>query len=152
MPKGECALSITGWSLVRFLHVVAAMTWVGGQILLSVVVLPVLRGHLEPEQRGPLVRAAATRFARIANRGLFPILIASGTAMAWHRGVSVESLTGPGYGRLLGLKLLVVTASIVLAVVHGRMATARPKLARPLALAGLGAALTIVVFATALVP
>lgn len=32
----------TGWSIVRFLHVLAAMGWVGGQLMSSVVVLPAL--------------------------------------------------------------------------------------------------------------
>jgi hypothetical protein len=40
----------------------------------------------------------------------------------------------------------------VLAAVHGSLATARPRLVRPLALAGLGSSLGIVIFATALVP
>lgn len=41
-------MSVTGWSLVRFAHVLCAMGWVGGQLLLSVVVLPVLRSNVEP--------------------------------------------------------------------------------------------------------
>jgi uncharacterized membrane protein len=41
-------MSVTWWSLVRFVHVLAAMVWVGGQLVLSGVVLPVLRADLEP--------------------------------------------------------------------------------------------------------
>ena len=41
-------MSVSGWSLIRFVHVLAAMGWVGGQLLLSVVVLPVLRQQLRP--------------------------------------------------------------------------------------------------------
>lgn len=145
-------MTVNGWSLVRFVHVVAAMGWVGGQLLLSAVVLPVLRSHLAPAERAPLVRHTATRFAVIANFGLLPALIATGIALAWHRGVTFGSFDDPGYGRLLGIKLVLVVVSIALAAVHGTLATARPRLARPLAIAGLASSLAIVVLATALVP
>lgn len=145
-------MKVDGWSLVRFAHVVAAMGWVGGQLLLSGVVLPVLRAQLEPAARGPLVRATARRFALVANAVLLPALLVTGIALAWHRGVTFGSFDDPGYGRLLGIKLVLVVASIGLAAVHGTLATARPRLARPLALTGLAVSLAIVVFATALVP
>ena len=145
-------MTVNGWSLVRFVHVVAAMGWVGGQLLLSAVVLPVLRAQLGPAERGPLVRSTARRFALVANVVLLPALVATGIALAWHRGVTFGSFDDPGYGRLLGIKLVLVGASVALAAVHGSLAMARPRLARPLAMAGLASSLAIVVFATALVP
>jgi hypothetical protein len=36
---------------VRFVHVVLAMAWVGGQLLLSLLVLPVLRRRLDAATR-----------------------------------------------------------------------------------------------------
>ncbi|MGH9275028.1 MAG: hypothetical protein ACRDZU_10310, partial [Acidimicrobiales bacterium] len=80
-------MSVNGWSLVRFVHVTAAMGWVGGQLLLSLVVLPVLRAQLDAEARGPLVRVTARRFALVANAVLLPALLATGLALMWHRGV-----------------------------------------------------------------
>lgn len=145
-------MGVSGWSLVRFAHVVAAMGWVGGQLLLSAVVLPVLRAEVEPRIRGPLVRSTARRFALVANAVLLPTLLISGVAVATHRGVTWETFGNAGYGRLLGLKLVFVAASVVLAAVHGTLATSRRRIARPLALAGLASSLLIVVFATALVP
>lgn len=145
-------MSVNTWSLVRFVHVVAAMGWVGGQLLLSTVVLPVLRSQLPPAVRVPLVRRTAQRFALVANVGLLPALVATGIALAWHRGVTFGSFDDPGYGRLLGIKLVLVVVSIALAAGHGTIAMARPHLARPLAVAGLVSSLAIVVFATALVP
>ena len=145
-------MSVNTWSLVRFVHVVAAMGWVGGQLMLSAVVLPVLRSQLPPAVRVPLVRRTAQRFALVANVGLLPALVATGIALAWHRGVTLGSFDDPGYGRLLGIKLVLVVVSIALAAGHGTIAMARPHLARPLAVAGLVSSLAIVVFATALVP
>lgn len=101
-----------------------------------------------------MVRQTARRFALVANVGLLPALVATGIALAWHRGVTFGSFDDPGYGRLLGIKLVLVlvVVSIALAAVHGTIAMARPQLARPLAIAGLVSSLAIVVFATALVP
>lgn len=145
-------MSITSWSLVRFAHVVAAMGWVGGQLVLSAVVLPVLRAEMTAAARGPLVRVTGRRFGLVANVILLPTLLATGVALAAHRGVTLGTLGEPGYGRLLAIKLVFVAASVVLAAVHGTLATRRPQIARPLAIAGLASSLLIVVFATALVP
>lgn len=145
-------MSVNTWSLVRFLHVTAAMGWVGGQLLLSAVVMPVVRKHLSPQERGPLVHATARRFGTVANIVLLPTLLATGLALAWHRGVTMSTFQDPGYGRLLGIKLVLVVLAVVLAAVHGIIASRHPKSARPLAMSGLGVSLLIVVFATALVP
>ena len=146
-------MTITGWSVVRFLHVLAAMGWVGGQVLLSIVVLPALRtSGLEPEVRVQLVRATAMRFAVIANAVLLPTLLVTGLSLAAHRHLSWRILGDPGYGRLFAVKMALVVTSVGIAAVHGILATSRPRSARPLAIAGLAASMAIVVFATALVP
>ena len=145
-------MSVSLWSLVRFLHVLSAMGWVGGQLALSVVVLPVMRKRLSPSMRGPLIRETALRFAALANLVLLPVLVVTGLALASHRGLTPSSLGQPGYGRLLAIKLTLVVLSIGLAGLHGFLAVRRPGQARPLAIAGLASSVGIVVFATALVP
>lgn len=145
-------MSVTGWSLIRFVHVLCAMGWVGGQLLLSGIVLPVLRAELPVETRVPLIHHTARRFALIANVALLPLLLVTGIALAWHRGVTFGSFADAGYGRLLGIKLVFVGASVGLAAAHGVLASRRPSIARPLAIAGLFSSIAIVVFATALVP
>ena len=145
-------MTVTGWSLVRFVHVLSAMGWVGGQLLLSLVVLPVIRTDLDDAIRAPLVRRTAKRFGLISNAALLPLLLLSGIALAAHRGVEIAHLGDPGYTRLLSIKLVLVILSISLAATHGLLATSRPRLARPLAITGLATSVGIVVFATALVP
>jgi hypothetical protein len=46
---------LTAWSLVRFVHVLSAMTWVGGQLLLSLL-LPILRRRLPTPTRARRVQ------------------------------------------------------------------------------------------------
>jgi putative copper export protein len=99
-----------------------------------------------------VLRATGRRFGLIANAVLLPTLLATGVAIAAHRGLTFETLGKPGYGRLLGIKLVFVAASVVLAAAHGTLASRRPRIARPVAIAGLVSSLLIVVFATALVP
>jgi putative copper export protein len=145
-------LSVTGWSLVRFVHVLCAMVWVGGQLVLSGIVLPVLRSGLDPAAREVVAPRAARRFGLVANVALLPLLLASGIALAWHRGVTIGTFEEPGYGRLLGTKLVLVAAAIALAALHGIKASRNPGSGRPYAIASLAASVGIVVFATALVP
>jgi uncharacterized membrane protein len=57
------------WALVRFVHFLSAMAWVGGQLLLSLLVLPVLRRRLDPASRAPLAREVGVRF------GLFTVAV-----------------------------------------------------------------------------
>jgi uncharacterized membrane protein len=72
-------MSDTGWLAIRWLHVLAMALFVGGQLVLVVAVIPMLRG----EQR-PALRAIARRFGW-ASLGALAVLIATGSALASHR-------------------------------------------------------------------
>jgi uncharacterized membrane protein len=67
------------WLAVRWLHVLAMAFFVGGQMLLAFVVVPVLRGAPD---RAPL-RAAARRFG-YGTLVAIGVLLATGIAMASH--------------------------------------------------------------------
>jgi uncharacterized membrane protein len=64
------------WTLMRFLHVLGIGFFVGGQVMLAVVVVPALRG-----QDRELMRSAAKRFG-VASVVALVVIIASGSAMA----------------------------------------------------------------------
>jgi putative copper export protein len=145
-------MSVNGWSLVRFVHVLSAMCWVGGQLTLSLLVLPVLRAEIDPEIGRAVVRKTATRFGLVANALLLPLLIGTGLALAAHRHVEWSTLSEGGYGRLLSIKLALVVVSITLAGLHGVLASRRAGGARAVAIVSLASSVGIVVFATALVP
>ena len=98
------------WDAVRvFLHVLAATIWVGGQLTLAGLV-PGLRA-LSPEAP----RAVARRFNRIAWPA-FGVLVATGI---WNVLV-LEPDWDSDYGRTVMVKVLVVTASGVTALVHSQ--------------------------------
>ena len=116
------------WDAVRvFLHVLAATIWVGGQLTLAGLV-PGLRA-LAPDAP----RAVARRFNRIAWPA-FGVLVATGI---WNVLV-LEPDWDSDYGRTVMVKVLVVTASGVTALVHSQ-ARSRAALAAFGALSGLTA-------------
>ncbi len=66
------------WFVARWLHVLAAMFFLGGQLMLAAVIVPVLRGG----DRVAL-RAIARRFG-IGTLIAFALLVATGIPMAFH--------------------------------------------------------------------
>lgn len=144
---------ITLWSLVRFLHVAGAIVWVGGQLTLAVVVTPIARRQLAPPELAALMRPVGMRFAAVANAVVLPALVATGIALAWHRGVTFDSFSFPGYGRTLGIKIGLAVVSVAAAALHGVLSVqGRRGPARVVATAGLGVSLAVVLLATSLVP
>jgi putative copper export protein len=72
-------ICMTFWNAVLWLHLVAMAFFLGGQLMLAAVVVPVLRGA---EDREPL-RAAARRFGD-GSLIAFVVLLFTGAAMASH--------------------------------------------------------------------
>jgi uncharacterized membrane protein len=70
---------MTFWNAVLWLHLLAMAFFVGGQLMLAAVLVPVMRGA---EDRTPL-RVAARRFG-VGSLIAIAVLIATGAAMASH--------------------------------------------------------------------
>ena len=107
------------WDTVRlFLHVLAATIWVGGQLILAVLV-PVLR-RFGADAPG----AAARRFNQVA-WSAFGVLVVTGI---WNI-VAVRSQIShsASYRTTLIVKLAVVVVSGVTAALHVRSRTARSR-------------------------
>lgn len=139
------------WSLIRFAHVAGAALWVGGQLALSLVIRP-LAGHLlDAEAKDRFVAAVGRRFGMLTGAIFLPVQLATGWAMAWHKGVTWASLTEPGYGRTLATKLGLFVLVMLAAAAHGiAYSKGRADLARALAVVSLVGSLGIVLLATAL--
>ncbi|MCF4136247.1 hypothetical protein L1856_04145 [Streptomyces sp. Tue 6430] len=139
------------WSLVRFAHVAGAALWVGGQLALSLVVLPLARHLLAPDAKDRFTAAAGRRFGLLTGTVFLPVQLGTGWAMAWHRGVTWASLAEPGYGRTLATKLALFVVVMLAAAGHGiAHARGRADLARALAVVSLVGSLGVVLLATAL--
>jgi uncharacterized membrane protein len=71
--------AVTFWNGVLWLHLLAMAFFVGGQLMLAAVVVPVLRGREE----GIPMRAAAQRFG-VGTLVAIGVLVVTGAAMAGH--------------------------------------------------------------------
>ncbi len=138
------------WTVVLFVHVSAAIFWVGGQLMLVFVVMPLLRRAASPEMIGTIARTSGRRFARISNFGLFPALIVTGPLLAWHDGVRFHNFSST-FDHVLALKVFVVVVVLGFAAAHGvasKRLTRRG--VRSLALLTTGLSVLIVALAAAL--
>jgi putative copper export protein len=103
---------MSGWTLIRFLHLVGIVFFVGGQLVLLVAVTPVLRRGGDDT----LTRAIARRFG-IASVAALALIVATGVAMASHLGAWDRPV--------LQAKLAVIVPIGVLSALHIASAKAR---------------------------
>ena len=95
---------------LRFIHVLAAVVWLGGMLFIALVLVPVVRGLDDPALRTRLVHAAGVRFRTVGWITL-GLLVASGLGNLWLRPYLLEL---PRFQTKLGL----VALALILAAVH----------------------------------
>lgn len=142
---------VTWWSVLRFVHVLSAAMWVGGQLTLSLLLLPLLRRRLPDDLRGALSTSVGRRFGLYTLTVFLPVQVATGAGLAAEHGVTFADLARPGYGRTLLAKLAVFAAVLAVSGLHGwAHGSGRTGLARGLALGSLLGSCVIVLLAAAL--
>lgn len=147
--RSETVLTI--WTVVRFLHVLGAALWVGGQLTVSLVVLPLARRSLDDERRATLLTAVGRRFGILTAAFFLPLQIGTGVALAWRKGVTWESLLLPGYGQILTAKLVLFALVMVAAALHGEASSrGYPVFARVMAITSVVASVGVIALAAAL--
>lgn len=130
-----------------WLHIVAAMAWVGGMIFLVSSVIPLKK----PE----LTIAAARRF-RVVGWIALATLLVTGVFNVMHRGYRLEHFVSGEvflghWGRTLALKLACVAFVVVLSLVHDLRAEKGGTFARVSGRITFMVSLAIVALATTLV-
>ncbi len=110
----------TVYLLAVFLHVCAAIAWIGGMVFLVAVVVPELRK--DPQALRTTMQTFGRRFRTVGWIALVT-LIATGTFNILHRGYSLgdifSGLVFAGdWGRILAHKLALVGVILVLSGVH----------------------------------
>lgn len=140
---------MTGITIARIAHILAAIIWVGGTAFLVTVGVPYARS-LDPEQRVRALSELGKRF-RPWGWASLALLVVSGLYMMLRLHVaSWDTLTGTSYGRLLLTKIALVAVVIVLTAVHGlvlgpRAASGQASPSAVRAVARSGAILSIVI-------
>lgn len=108
-----------------WLHILAAMTWVGGMVVFVAAVMPYFRLRADAD-KAAFLDWFGPRF-RLVSWIAFSILIVTGSFNLWARGVGISDLlraawwTTP-FGRVFAVKLTLVIAAIAISSTHERMA------------------------------
>ena len=97
------------------LHILAAVTWIGGMIFLSLVLAPLVRGRKAAPEFMALFRSAALRFRPIVWVAI-AVLLATGPMLLSLRGVQVSSPTS--WTGIVTVKLMLVALLLLLTLLH----------------------------------
>lgn len=118
-------LSISGATVVLWLHVLAACIWIGGQVVVAALI-PLLRGT------DGLAAVAGRRYQAVAWPA-FAVLVVTGIINVSAAGLQWSHLLESAAGRTLAVKLGLVALSGLAAAVHAFLQAPRrsPGAARP---------------------
>ena len=104
-----------GASLLIWLHLVAAISWVGGMIFLSLVLVPVLKREPFASQKALLFRTIGRRFRAVV-WGAIAVLLFTGPLLLHQRGLPIADPLG--WPMVLGVKLGLVAILLILTLTH----------------------------------
>jgi len=112
---------MTWYELTVYIHVVAAIVWVGGILFLGLIAVPAAR-RLAPDVRTHLLGELGRRF-RFVGYMLLGVLIATGIVQSAFRGATLAnvldgSFFATSFGRTLGFKLLFFTLMLAASIAH----------------------------------
>jgi putative copper export protein len=108
-PSDAGDLSIA--EIMDWLHLVAALVWGGGLLVLSWALLPRLMKH--GDRATQLLGGMASRFSRIAG-GAVGFIALTAPYQTWAYGGGVEELTTTHYGRIVVAKLVLFSMLVAL--------------------------------------
>lgn len=101
--------------LLTWFHVLAAVSWIGGMIFLSVVLVPVLKREPFASQRGLLFRTIARRFRAVV-WGAIAVLLFTGPLLLHQQGIPIADPWG--WPRVLAAKLGLAAILLLLTLIH----------------------------------
>jgi uncharacterized membrane protein len=91
--------------LVRFVHILSAIVWVGGMLFIALVLVPTARALGDAASRARLIRESGRRFRTVAWTAL-AVLVLTGVLNLWLQPSLLESPRFHGKIGLVGLALL----------------------------------------------
>jgi uncharacterized membrane protein len=104
--------------IVRWLHVTAAIVFIGPQVFLAFIAMPAMRTIEDARVRQAAVRRMTMGFGILGFAAL-AVLVATGIWQYYEFEQWIKSDVYPRYFFLIQAKLLLVTLVIALTVVHG---------------------------------
>ena len=102
--------------LIRWLHVTAAVAWIGGNLILAMVIVPYFKKSVAPVERIKILTLIGKRFEPIV-WGCAAILFFTGMFNVFRAiGGDIEAIKL--FMRTLGIKLLLFVILLILTVIH----------------------------------
>jgi copper resistance protein D len=101
--------------LLVWLHLLAAIAWIGGMLFLSVVLVPVLKREPFASQKAILFRTTAWRFRAVV-WGAIAVLLLTGPLLLHERGIPIADPSG--WPKILATKLGLVAILLLLTLIH----------------------------------
>ncbi len=98
--------------IIIWIHLVAAMFWIGGMLFFVLVFIPSLQEDLSNTQKTALISRVGKRF-RTSGWIALGILFGTGLLSLYHRGLSLAD-----YGKPLWIKLALVFLMVSLSFLH----------------------------------
>ena len=105
------------WATVRWVHLLSAIAWIGGQLFIVLVLLPIMRTALPANERTLLFARVGQRFAVVSWVAL-SLLVVTGFLNGERRGILWSRLLASSYGERLAIKLGLVAVVIAITLVH----------------------------------
>ena len=104
--------------IIRWIHVIAAVVWIGGNLVLAMVIVPYLRQNLTPVKRIKLLTQIGKRFEPIV-WGCVLVLIFTGIGNIFESGVFDDSFDhSGGFMQTLLIKLILFITLVFLTALH----------------------------------
>jgi copper resistance protein D len=107
-------------ALSIWLHIIGVALWIGPQIALIFVVLPALRGIQHPGERRAVISALTSRL-NIFGWSALALLVVTGLGNLGGLLRDPATLFASPYGQTLLIKLAMVTAVILITLVHSKV-------------------------------
>jgi copper resistance protein D len=106
---------------IVYLHLIAAVVWIGGMFFLPLVLVPVVRRE-DARTRALLMSAVGQRF-RTVGWVMIAVLLVTGVWNLFNRQIPLAAILSPelfrgAWGHVLAAKLALVAAILVLSAVH----------------------------------
>lgn len=110
------------YHLSVFIHILAAMVWIGGMLFLALVVVPVVRLPQFARQKMALIHQLGLRFRTLGWITL-PLLVVTGVSNLFLRGYRLHHLLDASFwqtpwGHKLAIKLVLVAVVLLISAAH----------------------------------
>jgi putative copper resistance protein D len=104
-------------TIVLWIHLLAAISWVGGMLFVAFILGPYVRSAVPPEGRTVVMAAVGKRFSALSWSAIFT-LVGTGIYNAARFLRSWDTLLDTTFGHLLLVKIALVAVMIGLSIAH----------------------------------